>query len=277
MPDLCPDAGGSDSASAIDAPQYGADSAQDGRDEGPVADIPEAGAADQGADVAPDAASESSADAAGDAPADSARDASTDSGVVADAAPGADAATDGPCGTVYFADSFDSNAAGWTLDSTWSIAPTCASPPAPQKGNPDPAVDHTTAAAGGVAGAYVCGNNPTGATSPFRYATSPVVDVSAATTLKLGFYRWLNSDADGWMTSTVDVYDGSAWVNLYTNPSGAGNITADSAWTKVEYDVTAQKNAAFRVRFGYAVTDAGVYEMSCWNVDDVTLSSSQCP
>ena len=123
----------------------------------------------------------------------------------------------------------------------------------------------------------MCGNNPTGSTSPFRYATSPAVDVSGAATLKLGFYRWLNSDADGWMTSTVDVYDGTSWVNLYTNPSGAGNITADSAWTKVEYDVTAQKNAAFRVRFGYAVTDSGVYEMSCWNVDDVTLSTASCP
>ena len=188
-----------------------------------------------------------------------------------------DAAPDSPCGVLYFADSFSSNAAGWTLDSTWGIEPTCASPPAPQKGNPDPTIDHTTGAAGGVAGAYVCGNNPAGTTSPSRYATSPAVDVSAAPSVLLRFYRWLNTDANGWMTSTVEVFDGSAWVNVYTNPSGSGNVVADSAWAKQEYDVTAHKSAAFRVRFGYSVTDAGVYAMSCWNVDDVTISSASCP
>jgi hypothetical protein len=212
---------------------------------------------------------------------DGALEAGSDSTSGADGAqesgPAGDSAADSPCGTVYLSESFDSSDGGWTLDPTWSIAPTCASPPTPQKGYPDPSVDHTTGTAGGVAGAYVCGNNPSGATSALRYATSPAVDVSAAPAVMLQFYRWLNSDADGWMTSAVDVFDGTSWVNVYTNPSGAGNIVADDAWTYVAYDVTAQKNAAFKVRFGYAVTDAGVYSMSCWNVDDVTISSASCP
>jgi hypothetical protein len=123
----------------------------------------------------------------------------------------------------------------------------------------------------------VCGNNPTGSTSPFTYATSPSVDVSTAPALILTFYRWLNTDSAGWMTSTVDVFDGSSWVNLYSNPTGSAGIVTDSAWMKVSYDVTAHKNAAFRVRFGYAIVDAGVYAMSCWNVDDVMLSSVACP
>jgi hypothetical protein len=194
-----------------------------------------------------------------------------------DSGTASDATADSLCGTVYFSDTFDSSDGGWTLDPTWSIAPTCASPPTPQKGYPDPTVDHTTGTAGGVAGAYVCGNNPSGTTSELRYATSPAIDVSAAPSVMLQFYRWLNSDADGWMTSTVDVFDGASWVNVYANPSGAGNVVADDAWTYVAYDVTAQKNAAFQVRFGYAVTDAGVYSMSCWNVDDVTISSASCP
>ena len=215
----------------------------------------------EGADAGVDADAGASADA----------DADVDAGSIVDAA------SDSPCGTVYLSESFDGDGGGWSLDDTWSVAPTCAAPPAPQKGNPDPTVDHTTGASGGVAGAYVCGNNPSGTTSAFRYATSPAVDTSSASTLKLRFYRWLNTDADGWMTSTVDVYDGSAWVNVYTNPSGAGNIVADAAWTLVEYDVTAQKNAAFRVRFGYEVTDSGVYSMSCWNVDDVMVSTAACP
>jgi hypothetical protein len=196
--------------------------------------------------------------------------------------PGADAGPDasaeaGPCGTVFFSDPFDGNAHGWTLDATWSIASTCASPPAPQKGNPDPTVDHTTGNAGGVAGAYVCGNNPTGATAVARYATSPAVDVSSAPAVVLTFYRWLNSDAVDYMTSTVDVYDGTSWVNLYTNPTGSGNTVTDAAWTRETYDVTAYKNATLKVRFGYAIVGAGVYEMSCWNVDDVALSTVACP
>jgi hypothetical protein len=265
VPDLCNDASAAETGrpegSGTDGnPGYDAPWTEDSRADTPA--VPEASPEASPETSTVDAVEELAPDATADA---------HDGGSPVDSAP------DSPCGVLYFADSFSSNAAGWTLDSTWSIESTCVSPPAPQKGNPDPTVDHTTGSAGGVAGAYVCGNNPAGATSPFRYATSPAVDVSAATSVKLGFWRWLNSDAEGWMTSTVDVYDGSAWVNLYTNPSGSGNVVADSAWAKQEYDVTAHRNAAFRVRFGYAVTDAGVYAMSCWNVDDVTLSSLSCP
>jgi len=219
----------------------------------------------------PDAVSAPDADSG--AVTDSASAPDTDAGALSDAA--ADAG-DGSCGTVYLLENFSGAAPGWTFDATWAVATTCATPPAPQKGHPDPTVDHTTGAAGGVAGAYVCGNNPTGITSPFAYATSPAVDVSAAPTVILTFYRWLNTDSAGWMTSTVDVFDGSTWVNVYSNPTGSAGIVTDSAWTKVTFDVTAHKNAAFRVRFGYSILDGGVYAMSCWNVDDVMLSSVAC-
>ncbi|HEY8090526.1 MAG TPA: hypothetical protein VIF09_21845 [Polyangiaceae bacterium] len=277
VPDLCPDAsaletGKPEAAGPDGSPGHDAPGTEDSRVEAPA--FADASGSDGDAVVVSEASPETSSVDAVDAFEELPLDAPAD---VHDGGSPVDSAPDSPCGVLYFADSFSSNTAGWALDSTWSVASTCASPPAPQKGNPDPTVDHTTGAAGGVAGAYVCGNNPTGATSPFRYATSPAVDVSAAPSVKLAFYRWLNSDAQGWMTSTVDVYDGSAWVNVYTNPSGSGNVVADSAWAKQEYDVTAQKNAAFRVRFGYAVTDAGVYAMSCWNVDDVTISSLSCP
>jgi len=107
------------------------------------------------------------------------------------------------------------------------------------------------------------------------YATSPAVDVSSAPALFLTFYRWLNSDESTYMTSTVDVWSGSAWVNLYENP--ASPVVTDAAWTRESFDVTAYKNAAFKVRFGYAILSTGVYQVSCWNVDDVTLSTVACP
>jgi hypothetical protein len=246
-----PEASEDDEASA---PEPSDDASDDGE--------PDALATADAGDAAHDAGIDGPKDAAEDAPKDAADDAPGDAS--------------GPCGTVYFHDGFADNSHGWTLDSSWSIAPACASPPAPQKGNPDPTADHTGTAGSGLAGAYVCGNNPAGQTSAFHYATSAAVDVSAAPALTLTFYRWLNTDSATYMTSTVDVYDGTQWVNLYTNPGGSTLVT-DSAWTKVEYDVTAQKNAAFRVRFGYSITSTSVYQMSCWNVDDVTLSSASCP
>jgi hypothetical protein len=178
--------------------------------------------------------------------------------------------------TVYYYEPFTSGAPGWKLDSTWSAATECANPPLPDQGFPDPTTDHTSmTGSGGVIGAYVCGNNPKARTPSALYATSPVVDVSAAPKLILTFYRWLNSDNTNYMTSTVDVFDGSSWQNVYTNPSST--LVEDDAWTKEQYDVTKYKNAAFQVRFGYDVPGNSVYVMSCWNVDDVTLSSSSCP
>jgi hypothetical protein len=269
------EAGGQPEASAGDGATGADTAAADVRRDAPI-DPPDA--TEGGAETGVEGGADGGVDAGTDATADARSDAEAGpSDAASDVQPLADAAPDSPCGTVYIHETFDGTSAGWTLDSTWSIAATCASPPAPQKGHPDPTVDHTTSTAGGVAAAYACGNNPTGTTAPARYATSPAVDVSAAPSLKLAFYRWLNTDAAGWMTSTVDVFDGTAWVNVYTNPSGAGNIVADAAWTRVEYDVSAYKNAAFRVRFGYAVTSTGVYAMSCWNVDDLTLSTASCP
>jgi hypothetical protein len=193
---------------------------------------------------------------------------------------GARVCLNGACagGTVYFYEPFSDNAQGWTLDPSWSIAPECSSPPAPMMGFPDPTLDHTSSAGdGGVVGAYVCGNTLAGQTSPFRYATSPAIDVSAAPALKLTFYRWLNTDRPAWMLSTVDVFDGSVWQPVYTNANGSSTLATDSAWGKFEYDVTAFKNSVFRVRFGYAVLRVDAYAMSSWNVDDVTVSSGSCP
>jgi hypothetical protein len=223
-------------------------------------------------DASTDAASPDASAPDASAPDASAPDASFD------AAPDAPPDAAGPCGTVYLSEPFSNNAQGWTLDTSWSIAATCASPPTPQKGYPDPTTDHTAATTdNGVAGAFVCGNNPASTTNPARYLTSPVIDTAGAASLKLTFYRWLNSDSAAYMASTVDVYNGTAWVNLYTNPTGSGSYVTDDAWTVFEYDLGAYANAAMRVRFGYSVLSTSVYEMSSWNVDDVTVSTLVCP
>jgi hypothetical protein len=134
-------------------------------------------------------------------------------------------------------------------------------------------VDHTTGTSGGVLAAYPCGNNPKDTEVSAQYATSPALDTSGAKTLKLAFYRWLNTDDAKYMTATVDVYDGTSWANVFTNSS---SLTTDSAWTREELDVSKYSGAKFQVRFGYAAVSSSVYSMSDWNVDDLIVSTSSC-
>jgi hypothetical protein len=76
------------------------------------------------------------------------------------------------------------------------------------------------------------------------------------------------------MVDTVEVYNGSTWVNVWQNPSGM--VVNDTAWTKMSHDVTAHKNANFRVRFSYLIGSSGVFTCAGWNIDDIQLVNAQC-
>ncbi len=135
-------------------------------------------------------------------------------------------------------------------------------------GNPDPAADH--GGNNGVAGVALGGNalqNPHG----YAYLTSPAINTAGATTANLEFWRWLNSDAAAYMVNTVDAYNGAAWSNIWTSGTPGD---ADAAWNKQTYDVTAQKNAAFKFRFGFKVTSNAVAKVSGWNLDDVAVTNT---
>jgi hypothetical protein len=142
---------------------------------------------------------------------------------------------------IIVTDNFSSNK-GWTLDTNWQIGGNI--------GAPD-----------GMHGFY--------------YATSQAYNLANVSKVNVSFYRWLNTDYDPYMTSQVEAFDGSAWHVIFTNccVGGAGQIF-DSAWTQQSYDVSAyaDHNAAFRLRFSYDVTDAGVYTTGGWNVDDLSIS-----
>jgi hypothetical protein len=186
----------------------------------------------------------------------------------------AGACTGGQVGAyvAYFTETFASNSAGWTLDTDWEIGPAMAS----MGGSlgPDPAMDHTPTADNGVAGVLI-GGITTATLHPYYYLTSPAVDVSAAPgQVYLEFWRWLNSDYTPYMQNSIDVWNGSAWVNVWM--SGPSPAIADSAWTKFTHDLTAHKNAALKVRFGYTVLQSGVYLTSSWNLDDVVIANQSC-
>ena len=84
------------------------------------------------------------------------------------------------------------------------------------------------------------------------------------------FWRWLNSDCSPYMQNTVQVWSGSSWVTIWQ--TAGPPAVFDAAWTEQVFDVTAHASAAFRVRFGYQVSSGGVFTVSSWNVDDVTLA-----
>jgi len=181
---------------------------------------------------------------------------------------------------IEFEDDFSDNSAGWIFDvndpnQEWQIGPATVST-GHSYGNPDPGTDHTSATTdNGVAGVVIGGNADTFSMHPYYYLTSPVVDTSAvAGTMWLGFHRWLNSDYSPFMQNIVQVFDGTSWVTLWESGSSPG--VTDAAWTLVTYDLTSHKNANMQIRFGFVIGSTGVFTVSSWNIDDVTIANVVC-
>jgi hypothetical protein len=168
----------------------------------------------------------------------------------------------------YFFDRFSNNAAGWTLGPQWQIGNATASTGCATDVGfyDDPPYDADGTPAGGVAGVLLGGC--LGSTAhPQYYLQSPTINASAASLLRLEFDRWLNSDMAGWMNSVIEVWNGTSWVTIFDT---CCHLPADSSWTHFGYDLTAHKNAALKIRFGFSTTPAA-YDVSGWNIDNLTI------
>ena len=176
---------------------------------------------------------------------------------------------------LYFSETFANNNAGWTLGAEWQIGPAMTSS-GEDSGYPDPAMDHTTSADNGLAGVVIGGNAQDTVAHDFEYLTSPAFDTSvAAGAVYLELWRHLNSDYANYQVNSIDVWNGAAWINIWMSGGSPGIEDAD--WTKIVHDITAYKNAQMQVRFGMATFDIfGLYLMSSWNVDDVTIANQSC-
>jgi hypothetical protein len=191
--------------------------------------------------------------------------------------------TNGTCGggigpEVYFGDTFADNSKGWTLGPEWEIGPAMMSFNGAMGADPDE--DHTPTFDDGVAGVVIGGNASTNLHGYYYLESPPFNSANAAGPVIFGFYRWLNSDYDPYMHNSVDVWDGSQWINLWTTGSFPGIEDSPPnglGWTFVEHDVTAYKNAGMRVRFGFDIQSGGVFSIGSWNVDDVLVASAACP
>lgn len=172
---------------------------------------------------------------------------------------------------VLFSDGFANNAAGWTLGNEWQIGSATASSGGNGGGNPDPATDTTPTFDNGVAGVVIGGNAST-ALHDFYYLTSPVINTNVIEPVNLQFQRWLNSDYTPYMQNVIEVYNGSSWARVWA--SGGSPGIKDNAWSLQTYDITPYKSSNMQVRFGFNVAQSGVFTIGSWNIDDVTIATS---
>jgi hypothetical protein len=172
-----------------------------------------------------------------------------------------------PDGGALFYEPFANNDAGWTLGTNWQIGPAAA-------GCGDPGSDHTPTADNGVAGVVLGGCAPTFNIHPYYCLTSPPIDSSALPTVWMTYYRDLYSDYTPYMKNTLEVFNGSTWVMLFET-FGPPEVN-DANWTYFAYDVSAHANADMRFRWCYNIQSGGVFDRGSWNVDDVTVSLTEC-
>ncbi len=172
--------------------------------------------------------------------------------------------------TTIFYDNFDTDK-GWTLElegGEWQRT-------APQGlggsgGDPDP---NTAYSGTNVLGVDLTGlgSNP-GDYEPnlarTYWATSPVIDLNKYTGIELQFQRWLGVETSSYDHAYIEVYDGSAWQQIWSNEA----TMSDGAWIYIQYDVSqyADNNPAFQIRFGLGTTDGSV-QYCGWNIDDLYI------
>ncbi|MBD2144597.1 S8 family serine peptidase [Sphaerospermopsis sp. FACHB-1194] len=172
-----------------------------------------------------------------------------------------------------FYDSFANNNAGWTLGTEWGIGSAKTST-GHVYGNPDPGTDNTATADNGVAGVVIGGNASTSLHN-YYYLTSPVINTNTSGNVFFEYYRWLNSDYTPYMQNTVDIYNGSSWVNLWS--SGGSPGVQDNSWNLNTFNISAYKSASTQIRFGFNVGSTGVFTVSSWNIDDFKIYTDSSP
>jgi hypothetical protein len=174
-------------------------------------------------------------------------------------------------GTGAFYERFDNNSAGWTTDGAWEINPALAGDPTLFFGDADPGVDGNQNFAGGIAGVVIGLPTDDSALVPFEYLTSPVIDTTDLTNPTLSFDRFLGSDYLPYMQSTIEVFDGAVWQEIFEHGSAVSSGLYDTDWSNQVIDLTPFSNANLQVRWGWTIGNLSVFNVASWNVDNVCI------
>ena len=156
---------------------------------------------------------------------------------------------------------------GWTRQGEWAYGTPTGGGGA-SFGNHDP----TSGATGSnVFGINLNGDYSTTIGGPY-YLTTNAIDLSNYSGTQLRFKRWLNTDYPPFATANIQVSnDGANWTTVFTNVSGS--FITDSAWTTVQYDISAvaDKHSTVYLRWGHQIGSSGVFAASGWNIDDIEI------
>ena len=99
--------------------------------------------------------------------------------------------------------------------------------------------------------------------------TSPAFDTSGATAIFLDFDQFYNNL--GGDTADVEVWDGTAWVNVLSQNADIGAFNAPD---QQHIDITAYSNSAMQVRFIYNDNDVWAWY---WLIDNIIIYNASCP
>ena len=177
----------------------------------------------------------------------------------------------------YFENPGDAN--GFTGQGQWQV------------GAPNYAAGNGPAAA--VSGTKILGYNLSGEYGkniPEYYATTPAVDCSNASGVRLSFWRWLgverssNFPGYSWDNAAIEVSNnGTTWVKIWANPGDWPGLK-DTVWTKMEYDISAvaDGHSTVYVRWVMGSMDGAnedeppsspAYRCG-WNIDNIEVTGS---
>jgi uncharacterized delta-60 repeat protein len=153
---------------------------------------------------------------------------------------------------------------GWAVTGQWAYG-------VPQGLGGDPTSGRT--------GSNVYGYNLAGAYSnsmPEYTLTTSALDCSNKEHVSLGFWRWLGVESSTYDQASVQVSrNGADWTTVWAH---SGSTVTSSAWTYVEYDISAiaDDQPTVYVRWVLGPTDSSV-TYAGWNIDDVELLGDSIP
>lgn len=173
----------------------------------------------------------------------------------------------GCCTAALFFDNFSTDL-GWSYGLEWEWGTATAS----ECGflmSDDPGVDHTDSGDNMLAG-VVLGGCIAAVAHDYYYLTSPVIPSDGSEHLYLGYWRWLNSDYDPYVTNAVEVFNGQSWISVWTDEDSIFG-SEDSEWTWMEHDISDLAGPLLQVRFGFKIGDPDIWDSPSWNIDDVVV------
>jgi hypothetical protein len=174
--------------------------------------------------------------------------------------------------STFLSESFDADP-GWSIDNGGSPTGWQFGDPTGEGqdgyGNPDPDT--------GINGDYVYGVNlagdaPAGLSDNQLKLTTPTMDLSDASSVRLRFQRWLGVESPSYDHARirVSIDGGDSWTVVWENTSEVN----DASWIEQSVDLpTAVGQSQVQIQWTYGSSD-GLWNWAGWNIDEVVVEGA---